>query len=332
MAEIAQVLQAAQLAIEGTIGTLATTGFRQLQSMSFNFDPQADVTRIEPVGQKFMSAAPVNREWTEWSYEGYPWDTELVYPLAATVGHSGTPATGGTSASATAFVWSFTPSNAAADVPVSFSIEQGDATRTHHAAGNIGRDFELTLSRAANSFSGVLFGQRFADGTVDLTAGATTLAKVPILPGQVDIYSDPTAGAIGSTKLLRDFVATLRVQNKYGPVWPLNSALTSWAAPVDLRPTVELELQVAADAEGMAFVDSLRNTATSYIRLQATGATIAGTSSYRMRIDGAYQVVQAPDPNDMEGVYAMTWVLAAVYDATLTKAISIEIVNAMSAF
>ncbi|MCY0611510.1 hypothetical protein OVV29_38945, partial [Klebsiella pneumoniae] len=81
---------------EGTIGTIAGHGYRLLQSMSFNWDPQADVARIEPVGQKFASVVPVNREWTEWSYEGYPWYTELIYPLVATFGIASNPATGGT--------------------------------------------------------------------------------------------------------------------------------------------------------------------------------------------------------------------------------------------
>lgn len=329
MAEIASVLQTTQIGIEGTAGTDAPAN-KLLNATSIMFEPQGDVTVVQVQGQKYANQAALNREWTQWSWEqpqaSY---TELIYPLAAM--YAAASATGGTAASATAYVWTFTTANAGADANKSFTIQQGDSNRAHGACYNVGQDWEITFSRQEVTAKGVLFGGKFNDGTT-LTSTPTAITIAPVLGGQVDVYFDPgSSGTIGTTKLTRDFVATFRVNGKYGPVWPLNTSNPSWVAPVDLQPTAELELQVEANSDGMALITYLRQTDTALIRLQAAGETIAGTSSYRMRIDGAFQVSEMPSMGDLDGVYTATFKFVNVYDATLGKAHSIEIVNDLAA-
>jgi hypothetical protein len=146
------------------------------------------------------------------------------------------------------------------------------------------------------------------------------VTEAPILPTHLNVYVNDTFAAIGTTKLTRDFNAVWRCNDIAGQVWPINSANASFAADVEIVPTVEMELQASADTAGMAFLTAVRAGATKYIRLEAISTVLAGaaTAFYKVWIDGALKVKSVGGFDDADGLKVVNWTLGAVQDTTFS--------------
>ena len=56
---------------------------------------------------------------------------------------------------------------------------------------------------------------------IALTGSPTTIEEAPVLPTHINVYVNDTFGAIGTTKLTRDFTAVWRCQETNAAIWPL---------------------------------------------------------------------------------------------------------------
>lgn len=90
-------------------------------------------------------------------------------------------------------------------------------------------------------------------------------------------------------------------------------------------------LNVAADAEGMGLLTTMRSGATKFMRIKAVGALIGGSDYYTMTIDSALKVINVTPFEDADGIYAIEWEMQGTHDATWGKATEITLINTLAA-
>lgn len=314
---------------EATRGTDPTTGSKLLTAAAIALGPAGEIDAFGPAGAKYNTLAVLNKEWAQGELSGRPTYTEMVYWLSSVLTQAVITTPAGGTLSRT---WTFNPATSAIDNPVTYTVEHGPMGGTGEKM-SYGLLTDLTLSFSKNDgvdMTGTFLAQRATYG-VTMTASPTTIALVPITPGQVDVFVDATAGAIGTTKLLRDFSAELSISGKYAPLWPLNSALTSFDGHTEQKPTVELTLKLGNDAAGQAFLTNMRAGSSVFIRIQAVGPIIETTIAYRMRLDLCCQVSAAPDAGDEDSLSTLEWTFQVAHDGGWGKAMTCELINTLVA-
>lgn len=302
--------QRVQIGPETVAGT-AVAATKRLKSIDITINPRGEMTSYKPQGSKLPTVVVPGQEWSGGSLSGSPVYDEIIYPLAMIFG-APTP----TVVSVTGQQWLFPYTASAALTPKTHTVEKGDSVRAGRAAGVHVTDFSLGVTRGGITIGGGVIGLLYDDGTA-LTAAPGELPQVPILPKQWDIFLDSTAGAIGTTKYLRNFAFNLNMAGLYNAIWPINSALTSYATTVEnAEPTVTAELRVEADATGMALLTALRSGATRFIRAKATSPVVigAGPAVYSMQVDCAVKLANYADFDDENGLYVVPWPLQIVDD------------------
>ena len=324
MPERATVAQVVQIAPEVTEGTAVPTT-KRFSALSLNIGPElAFSDPFVPAGGKYPTIVMPTQDWAQADIEGLLTYNELPY-LFSTLLTSTTPAT-----ASGASTWHYTPASFGADTPISLTVERGDAAIAERVAGFRTNELTLDLSREdGNSITGSGFGRAFTTG-ITLTAGATAIPTAPLLPVDICVYADNTSGALGTTKLLRVFEASLSFADRFNPVWALDCAQPSYVASVELAPTAAIDFTMEADAAGMALLQTARDGATKFLRLTAPGNVIgAGPATYNFTFDCAGIISEVGDIEDRDGVQAISYTFTIVHDATWNKAMDITIINTL---
>lgn len=335
MPERQSVAQVQQIGKETTPGT-AVPATKRLGSITLSPGVQAETALFKPRGTKFATVQALNQEWVEGDIEGQPTYDEVIYPLASVMG---APVTSQIMDSATptgAYQHVFSPKSDQADAPVTYTLEQGDAVQAEKMAHLLFTAFSLSVSRSEVSLGGSFFA-RAIQKAITMTSGLSIpTGLVPILPGQFSLYTATTAALLGTTQtqLLRVISAEPSVGDKYAPAWFVNAADQSFGAFVEPSdgPTSESGLTLEADANGMAFLDKLRDGSTVYLRLEAKGANIynAGTQlnlAYRFTWDMALKANAVDTWSDEDGIWAIPFTFTMVHDPTWNKSQQITVVN-----
>lgn len=325
MAERSALTQTIQIGVETTPGT-GVAADKKLSSLAIGPGMRLDVKRFKPQGYKYATVLPLGKEWVEARVTGVGTYTELVYPLSSIFGAATiTPV-----ASSTAQNWAFNPSTTVEDAFKTFSIEQGSPVRAHKFTGGLFRSLQMRFSRDGFELGGDLIGQRITDA-ITMTATPTGLLLVPILGNQLDVFMDPLVANIGTTKLLRLLSGEYRINNKYNPLWVVNSANNSYVAAVEAEPENQLTLMVEADAQGMALLNTVRAGDTQFIRLTGTGPIANAAVPYSLRGDLAVKVRNVSDFQDQDGVFAVEWTFDIVHDDAWGKSQYWQLVNLLTA-
>lgn len=322
MPERASVTQSVQVGVESTPGTAVPAG-KLFSSIGIEPAIQIDINRFRPMGQKYPSILTPGREWVQAGLSGVGSYSELVYLLSGIM-NAPTPSTVDTSAKQ----WLFESAARAEDSIKTLTVEQGGAVRAHSFAYGLPTELTLNMTRNGVEVGGAMIGQRLSDA-ITMTPTPTGIEEKPILGRHVDVFIDSASGGLGTTKLTRAFNAVWRLGNRFNPVWALNTLLPSFASHVETEPTAQIELLVAADAQGMGELTTMRAGTTRFIRILATGDDLAGaaTQKYEMRIDAAAKVSGISEFTDEDGVYAVRYTFDVVYDATWTHAQQVRMTN-----
>lgn len=308
MAERQTTTQVVNIGLESTAGTAVTAAHR-MQAMSVETALAPNVTMHRPAGEKFSTVQSNDAEWTTATLGGRGTYTELVVPLSSALG-AATVTTPGGATDARQWAWSLHPTTPIA--PGALTVETGDAVRAHRFSYGVVTALDLEMSRRNGvALSGQMIGRRISDG-VTLNGSAAALGLVPMIGNELDFYVDDAVGDLGTTKLTRAFRAKLMIGERYGPIWPVDSSQDSFAAVVELVPTVKCELELEADASGMAFVDNLRDGSSVFVRLTSTGPEIESGQNYSLEVDIAGKVSAVGRFSDNDGVYAITFTFDAV--------------------
>lgn len=319
MAERQTGNQAVQVGAQSVFGT-GVAASKILKSIDITVNPRGNVLSFKPQGSKLPTTVVPGQEWSGGDISGRPVYDEMIYPLSMIFG-APTPTTVNT----TGKQWLFIYTPGAALTPKPLTVEKGDAVRAGKAIDTIVTDFGLHVTRNEVTVDGSTMGTLYTDG-ITMTATPTALPQIPILPGTWDIYIDSTFGAIGTTKYLRDFAFDLNMAGLYSSIWPLNSALTSYAASVEnSEPDINAEIRVEADSTGMALLSTLRAGGTKFLRAKSTDTTLigAGPAVYSMQVDMAVKIAEYADFDDEDGLYVMPWPLQIVADSSLALEITV---------
>lgn len=324
MPERAIITQGVQIGVESTPGT-AVAANKLLNSVDIEPELHFDIQKFQPTGQKFSSIVIPGKEWAEANMKGVASYSEVIYMLSSLL----TTTTGVQQGATTAYLWTFKPAGRTADTVKTFTIEQGDANRGQKFAYAVFSEGSFTFNRSSTAIEGKIFGQAITDG-ITMTASPTAIEEKPVIPNQLDVWLDATFAGIGTTKLLRVLEVKVNIQNRFGPLWVLNSALGSFASHVELDPNVTVELQLEADSAGMALLTTLRAGTTQYMRIKATSPDLAGTAfPYTLTFDICAKISGVSPYSDQDGVYAITFTHEAIYDPAWNsgQAISIAAMN-----
>jgi hypothetical protein len=328
MPEVASIFSGAQIGAETTAGTQVSAS-KLLNYLSLEPGITINFNRFKPMGQLVASAITPGQDFTEWGVSGAGTYSELVYPFCSLLVNT-TP----TTVETTARRWTFTPAGRSEDTIKTFTVESGSSTRAQKATYVLFNGMELTFNRTDGvTLSGSAIGQQIQDN-ITLTASPTAIEDRPILPTHLDVWIDATSAGLGTTKMTRDFNAVFRCNDRWGAVWPLNSTLSSFAAHVNLEPTVQIELTMAADSQGMGFLTNARAGDTRYIRLGATSTVLAGTTQfYDLRVDMAGKISAINAFDDQDGIKVLTYTFDAIYDAAwgTGKYLEVRLTNQVSA-
>jgi len=247
------------------------------------------VQDFRPIGYKYITTVALQKEWVVAPVKGYPAFSDIVYPLSSVIN---TPVITEYMDGAThtgAFKWVFDSNVSTEDTPKTFTIEQGSSVRAHKFTNGIFHDIGLKFSRSAVELTGSLLAQRLQDNIV-LTSGLTQIPIVPMLASGFDVFIDPTYGALGTTKMGRLFDGDFKLNNRFGPLWVVDSSQASFANTVELTPTSTFTMIVEADAAGMAYLNTMRRGTTVFARIRnlsstTTGANVDGVVAYAGRQD-----------------------------------------------
>lgn len=333
MAERSTISQTVQIGVETTPGTSVAAN-KKLASIGFSIGPKVESNMVLPIGQKYPTLAVVGKEWSEAEIEGWPVYTELPYIFSSLMSTAtsvvqvmdgGTPSGG--------YTWTFDSNTFNADTPKTYTLEQGSSVRAHKVTNGIITEWSMDWSREECKIGGTLLGTAIQDG-ITMTASPTSLAQIPVRPTQFSVYLDDTAAGLGTTKLTRALKGDIKIADRFGPLWVVDAAQSSFVNTIEIEPKVEFSIMQMADAAAMANLTAMRNGTIKFMRLEAVGpALYTGgiTVNHKFTIDMAGMISDIEPFEDQDGVYAITWDFSAVHDTTWGKAFQVKVVTTTSA-
>lgn len=331
--------QGVQIGVEATPGTVVPAD-KELGSVGFALSPSVESSTFRPKGTKYPTVVTPNQEWAAGDVDGQPTYEEVIVPLSSVFTKATVAAVMDGATQTGAYEWLFDPASSAADNPVTFTVESGDATQAERIAHVLVTDFGLDISRKEMSLSGSAIGQRLESGaTKTPNPGHYGTQLTPITPGSVCIYVADTAAGLDDAATARQgtvISASPKVGGRFNPVWYLNCVLDSFATFTEApEPDFSLDYVVEANANGMAWLDRFRTGATQFVRIEATGPAIytAGATPVNnlLQWDFAVKVSEPGDLGDEDGIYALHPKLQVVHDAGWGRATQVRVINAVAA-
>jgi hypothetical protein len=324
------VSEVVQVGIEATPG-VAVVPTKQFAGLDVQFDTAIEYDEFGPMGQLTQTIVAPRQESAAGALSGFPTYNEIVYPLSNVFGAAAiTTPTGMT----TGHRWAWNPSASTPWQPITWTIRRGVPGDTAEET-NYGllSGFNISFSRTATpTIGGDLFARRLDYAAAIAVSGVTVPPNVPMLPAEGSVYLDPIGASLGTTKLLRDFSLEFSIADLFGPIWPINASLPSFAAHGVQKPTIQAVLRLGNDAAGRALISNMRAGTPVFIRYQAvSGQMIEGAFPYRFQLDMACMCVQAPARGDENGLLStLEWTFRVVSDATWGSWVRIEVDNALS--
>lgn len=178
-------------------------------------------------------------------------------------------------------------------------------------------------------------GASLTGGTVRadrLSFAASQLDIRPVVPTQFEArFASSQPGLDAGTVFTRLLELSWSVNNRWGPIWTLNRAEGSWAAPVETEPASEVSFKVGADEQGMPFLNNLRAGSTVFIRTDCLGDVIESTFNYRFTTDMAVKITDISPKEDTEGLVSVTFSGTLVHDPSWGRAIECTLRNILTA-
>lgn len=324
----ANALTRVHLGVEGNAPGTTATSFMKFGEMDFSTGIMEEGRdAFVPTGDRYPALVVPGKEFTEIDVSGPV--TFFGFPVLLSMMLGGS--VGSAIGTDSAYRWTHSASGTAATTPVPFTLEEGDAYYMHRLNYVHAVDLSVTYNRDGIDFSGKLRGRRLSDNPGFTTNAPSAPTLIPVLPETVSVYLDNAGTALGVTKLTRVEEAKLNISGWYGPSWFLNASNTSWDTPVNLRPTIELEMTMQADGTALARLTDAQAATRRFIRIEATSATLAGTAGgtcyYSHIFDAAVEVKNFGKFTENQGIYSLPITFSVVNDPTWGTAFAFRHVN-----
>lgn len=272
MSEIMTINQTVQIGLEATPGTPPGGGSNKLLTgLNIQIDPDFGTNQYAASGHRFDSVSVPSMELSKLKGDGPLTYTEIVYPNSALYG----PATITTPAGGVnARKWLFAPSLTGPIAGSTFQIQQGSAVRARQVNYGTFTDGTFTATRKEAKVSLAGFAQQVQDG-ITLTTTPTTVPLVPVQPKDWNVYLDTSSAALGGTKLTRCFSASFGYTSAYNNIWPLDRSQASFAATVNTKPKLAVDLSLMADVSWTNYWTQARAAQKLYLRYEAISSLLA---------------------------------------------------------
>jgi hypothetical protein len=321
--ERSSLLQGVQIGREATKGT-AVSCSTLLNALDLSINGwEVTMNRTRPIGQAVASQITPVYEETPITVAGQLSYSEAVYLYAGLL-HIATASTTDTTGKA----WTFSPSARTESDIYTYTLETGGSVRAEKASFVHFTGAEVTYNRTTGvSVSGSGRGQALSDN-ITLTGTPTAIEERPILGSDIKVYVDSTTASLGTTQFNRDFEIVHRMNDIRGPVKPLTGT-ASFVETVQTEPTIQLEMKLERDSQGMGFLTQARAGSTQYVRVKCLSTVLAGAATifYTHQLDFAGKISAGYSRDDEEGVDVATWTLDAVYDANWGKYMNLLVIN-----
>lgn len=323
----AAISQVTQAGVESVFGTAVACN-KKFPGVQITLKPEVGTKFYKASGAKVPSVGVLNQLSTSGSLTGPLTFTEILYLLsgyATLVSSTQIGATAG-------YTHLIRPAaDGVAESNKSFTIQKGDSAAAQQVAGAIINALTIALSRQEATVSGSLIGLLLDNGA-SLTSSPTTLSNLPVTGNMWQCFLDTTFGGIGTTLLTDVFSASIVFPEKYRAKWVLNSAQTSWKEGVEIatEPTVTLVAEYSSQMRALYDALLANTLPTYYLRIKAVGANIGTSADYTTQFDFAVKLKNATPQEDQDGVYAYTFEFQVMFDATMGRPYSINIVNILT--
>ena len=287
--------------------------------------------RFRPQGRKLESIIVPGKEWTEFSLNGLAEYSELHYLLAGIYGPN--QVTQPTTVDTSGKRWEWILSRSAVDEVQTYGAVKGDENHAEAYSYILMTELSLELSREGIKVDGSAIGHE-ADFSGALPHPVTGITEYPLLPKEVNVHLTDTYASIVADKLLRALMVKHTVGDRHNPVWVLDRDEPSFVNHVELAPKLEYEITLEADDQGKTVIDSMRGGDTLYLRIDALSPELAGaaTEFHRYRNDAAVKVADVDKFEDQDGVYAIKYTFAGVYDPVEDLSNETTLVNKQATF
>jgi hypothetical protein len=253
--------------------------------------------------------------------------TEIVYLLNMVVtGVITTPAGGTTSRKHT-----FSPTVQGTDAFKTLTVQEGDTTAATQAAGVFLANFGFSAADGGLNLTAQLMGRY--PTAVALTGSPTSISQLTASPREVDLYIDPTFGALGTTKVTDALNVDYGITDKQGMKWVLNTSFASYSESIETRPTQTYTFITEHNAQSRAlFAGISTGNPLQYMRMKSTGPIIEAAIAYLFQFDIPVKI-KASEQVDADGqVWGYKYDLTPRYDATFgNKLWEIQVINTISA-
>lgn len=330
MSERATVTQGLYVGAETVPGD-GGSDFKILNSIDMEPGLKVDMQRFRPTGTKLESIIVPGKEWTEFSLTGLAEYSEMHYLLSGIFGPN--QVTQPTTVDTSAKRWNYILSARQPDPVQTFGFVKGDDVQAESYSYGLFTEVGMELSRDGIKLDGALIGHELETGAV-LPHPVTSIGEVPLLPKEVNVHLTDTYANLSADKLTRALMVKQTIGDRFNPVWVLDRSQPSFVAHVELAPKFEIEITVEADAEGMGFIENMRGGDTLYLRIDALSPELAGAATryHQYTQDAAVKVADVAKFEDSDGVYAVKYTFAAIYDPTQDLSVETVLYNKQADF
>ena len=315
-----------QVGVESTPGTPVAAN-KLLPSMSLTLNPEIDNREYRAQGFKMGTANKIIHFDGGASLSGPMNYSEIIYLLNTLVtGVITTPGGGTNSRDHT-----FSPTATGTDAFKTLTIQEGDATAAVQMAYSLLTDFGLTVNEGGSEVTGTLVG--YAPTNTTLTGSPTTIAQLPIGPREIDVFIDPTFGAIGTTKVSDCLGFEFSLGNKQVKKRVLNTTFQSFKETVEAPVSLSANFTTEHNLQSRNLYAGVTTTSNpvQYVRLKATGPIIEGAIPYKFQLDVAARIIDM-NQQDASDIWGYQYVLLPEYDSTFgNKLCSIVVTNNLAA-
>lgn len=315
-----------QVGVESTPGTPVACN-KLLPSMSLSPNPEIDNKAYRAQGYKVAGTNKIIHFDGGGTLGGPLNYTEIIYILNTLITGVITTPAGGTNSRK----HKFSPTATGTDAFKTLTIQEGDSTAATQMAYGAFVDFGLTANDGGADVTGTFVG--WAPTVTTLTGSPTAIAQMPAGPREIDVYIDPTFGAIGTTKISDALSFNMSLGGKQVKKHVLNTTYQAFKELVEAVPSLAAGFVTEHNLQSRNIYTSV--TAASnpvyYIRLKSTGPIIEAAIPYSFQLDLAAQIIDM-DTNDVESIWGSEYKLNPVYDSAFgNKMFDIEVVNALTA-
>ena len=297
MTERTTAFQSAAYGVESTPGSSATISTR-LVGLSIKPQVKVETHKYTPQGSLWPTIMPLGKDYTEAKLDGEPVYEELgfLFGSALCAGSGGT----------------YNPNSSGPNTPSTYTVQVGSTGRAEKFSYGVVTGFGLKWTRSSIDISGDMIGSKLTTSTT-FTTGSAPATITPMTPNDVTV-------TYAGSGLTRCFEVDLNVSGRWKPVWVIDSSQNSFVAIAEAVPEGTIKIKTEADAQGFTFLDNLRaNNTTETLIISCVNGSKSCT------ITAAVKVSDVESFEDEDGVYAVGYTLAIVYDSSLSYSIKAEV-------